>query len=132
MSETREISEEYAQIGFDLIQADDELEYIRNSGVTILYLSSDREKKSKGRLIFGECEKVPDKWKWSVPCDFTITIFEPNVERFTEEQLRILILHELLHVGIDMDGHEEKYYVVPHDIEDFTIILDRYGIGWQE
>lgn len=132
MSETREISEFYAEIGDSLIQSDEELEYIRNSGVTIIYLSSDREKKSLGRLIFAECEKVPNKWKWSVPCDFTITVFEPNVERFTEEQLQILILHELLHVGIEKDGNEEKYYVVPHDIEDFRVILDRYGIGWEE
>ena len=132
MSETREISEEYALIANGLIQTDEELEYIRNSGVCIIYLASDREKKSKGRLICGECEKVPDKCKWSVPCDFTITIFEPNVEKFTEEQLRILILHELLHVGIEMDGNEEKYYVVPHDIEDFRVILERYGVDWNE
>jgi hypothetical protein len=98
VSETRELNKHYAKIAEDLIQSDPLLEYIRDSMVTILYLSSDREKKSKGRLIFGECEKVPDKWKWSVPCDFTITVFEPNVEKFNDEQIRILLLHELMHV----------------------------------
>lgn len=132
MSESREINETYAEIGNSLIQEDEALEYLRDSQVTILYLSSDREKKSKGRLICGECEKVPDKWKWSVPCDFTITIFEPNVEHFNEDQMRILILHELLHVGIEVDGNEEKYYVVPHDVEDFKVILERYGMEWNE
>lgn len=132
MSETRELNERYTEIAEDLIQSDPLLEYIQDSGVTILYLSSDREKKSKGRLIFGECEKVPDKWKWSVPCDFTITVFEPNVEKFNEEQIRILLLHELMHVGIAMDGNEETYYVRPHDVEDFYKILERYGIGWNE
>lgn len=130
--ETREINETYAEIGNSLIQEDEALEYLRDSQVTILYLSSDREKKSKDRLICGECEKVPDKWKWSVPCDFTITVFEPNVERFTDEQMRILLLHELLHVGIEVDGNEEKYYVVPHDIEDFRVILERYGMEWNQ
>lgn len=130
--ETREINETYAEIGNSLIQEDEALEYLRDSQVTILYLSSDREKKSKGRIVGAECEKVPDKWKWSVPCDFTITVFEPNVERFTDEQMRILLLHELLHVGIERDGNEESYFTRPHDIEDFRVILERYGMEWNQ
>lgn len=130
--ETRRLSDEYAEIAMDLIRTEPELEYIRESNVEILFLASDLEKKSKKRVIFGECEKVPDKWKWSVPCDFTITIFEPNVERFTDDQIRILLFHELLHVGIEVDGNEEKYYAAPHDIEDFRTILDRYGMEWNE
>ena len=130
--ETRRLSDEYAKIAMDLIRSEPELEYIRESNVEILFLASDLEKKSKKRVIFGECEKVPDKWKWSVPCDFTITIFEPNVERFTNDQIRILLFHELLHVGIEVDGNEEKYYTAPHDIEDFRTILDRYGMEWNE
>lgn len=128
--ESRQISEEYAEIANELINEREELLYLRNSSVVIMYLGSDQMKKSKGRIIFGECEKVPDKWKWSVPCDFTITIFEPNVEHFTDEQIRILIFHELLHVGIDVDGNEEKYYICPHDIEDFRLILNEYGMEW--
>ena len=83
-----------------------------------------------GKSVFGQCEKVPDKYKWSVPCDFTITIFEPNVERFTEEQMRILILHELMHVGVLKDGNEENYFIRPHDIEDFRTIIEKYGLDW--
>ena len=128
--ESRQIREEYAEIANELIDEREELLYLRNSSVVIMYLGSDQMKKSKGRIIFGECEKVPDKWKWSVPCDFTITIFEPNVEHFTDEQIRILIFHELLHVGIDVDGNEEKYYIRPHDVEDFRLILNEYGMEW--
>ena len=128
--ESRQICEEYAEIANELINEREELLYLRNSSVIIMYLGSDQMKKSKGRIIFGECEKVPDKWKWSVPCDFTITIFEPNVEHFTDEQIRILIFHELLHVGIDVDGNEEKYYIRPHDVEDFRLILNEYGMEW--
>lgn len=128
--ESRQIREEYAEIANELINEREELLYLRNSSVVIMYLGSDQMKKSKGRIIFGECEKVPDKWKWSVPCDFTITIFEPNVEHFKDEQIRILIFHELLHVGIDVDGNEEKYYIRPHDVEDFRLILNEYGMEW--
>ena len=128
--ENRTINEEYEEIGKRLIKRDKLLRDIRNSSVRIVFLSSDHEKNSKGRIIYGECEKIPDKYKWIIPYDFAITIFEPNVERFDEKQIRILILHELLHVGIELDGNEEKYYVRPHDIEDFRVILKRYGKDW--
>ena len=131
MEENRTISEEYSKIAADLIKKEDLLSDIRQSEATIIYLSSDKEKKSKGKTVFGECEKIPDKYKWAIPCDFTITIYEPNVMGFSKEQMEILILHELLHVGIDYknDG-TEAYSIKPHDIEDFRTIIDRYGLDW--
>lgn len=128
----RTINEHYSELAFQLIKEEPALAHIRKSNVTIVYLSSEHEKKSNGRLIFGQCEKVPDKYKWAVPCDFTITVFEPNVERFSEEQLKALLFHELLHVGIRTDGNEEAYSIVPHDVEDFRVIIDRFGIDWSE
>lgn len=132
MADFRTINEHYAEVGADLIRTDSALKYIADSEVSIVYLSSEQEKKANGKLVFGQCEKVPDKYKWAVPCDFTITVFEPNVERFTDEQIRILLLHELLHIGIELDGNEEVYSITPHDIEDFRLILDRYGMDWNE
>jgi len=128
--DTRTINDGYALIAQELIDTEECLEYIRESNATIVYLSSDLEKKSKGKLVCGECEKIPEKYKWAVSCDFTITVFEPNVERFTDEQIRILLLHELLHVGIDRDGNEESYSVKPHDVEDFREVIERYGLDW--
>ena len=76
---------------------------------------------------------IRKKYKWGIPCDFTITVFEPNVEGMTDEQMRILIFHELLHVGItfNSDG-TESYFIVPHDLEDFKLIVDRYGTDWSK
>ena len=54
------------------------------------------------------------------------------MERFTDEQLEILLLHELLHIGIQWDGNEETYSIIPHDVEDFRAIIERYGIGWSD
>lgn len=129
--ENRSLNEEYSVIAADLIKNEPLLNDIKESEVTILYLSSDYEKKSKGKIVCGECEKIPDKYKWSIPADFTITIYEPNVIVFTDEQMKILLLHELLHVGIKFtDGGEESYFVRPHDIEDFRHIIDKYGLDW--
>ena len=130
--DNRAISEAYAQIGNELIQNEPDLAYIKESRATIMYLSSEHEKRENGKAVLGQCEKVPDKYRWSIPCDYTITIFEPNVERLTDEQMRILIMHELLHIKIIVDGNDEKYGIQPHDVADFRQIIDRYGLDWSE
>lgn len=131
MEETRSINEEYSKIGMELIKSEELLSDIRQSEATIIYLSSDKEKKSKNKLVLGECEKINPKYKWAIPCDFTITIYEPNVIALSDEQMRILIFHELLHVGIEyLNDGSEKYSVKPHDVEEFRAIIDRFGIDW--
>ena len=126
MSDTRQISEKYAEIGAELIATEPRLFDVRNSDVRILFLSSELEKVQNTKVVFAQCEKVPEKYKWAVPADFCIVVFEPNVEQFTDEQIRILLFHELLHVGIDGDS----FFVRPHDIEDFRCIIDRFGLDW--
>jgi hypothetical protein len=129
--DTRTINEEYAKIGRELIETEEALVDIANSQATIIFLSSEHKKAGKGKVIHAECEKVSEKYKWGIPCDFTITVFEPNVEGFTEEQMRILLFHELLHIGIDFrDDGTEDYSIRPHDLEDFKLIIDRYGTDW--
>ena len=131
--DSRKINEHYAEIGKELIETEDALVDIANSNATIIYLSSEHKKTAGGKIIHAECEKISEKYKWGIPCDFTITVFEPNIEGFSEEQLRILIFHELLHVKIDFkeDG-SEGYSTNPHDLEDFKLIIDRYGTEWDK
>lgn len=129
--DNRQIREEYAEIAAKVIEEEPLLTDIANSHATIVYLGSDNPKTSKGKMIFAECEKIADKNKWAIPCDFTITVFEPNTVDFTPEQMRILLFHELLHVGIEFtDDGQEKYSIRPHDYEDFKEIIDRYGTEW--
>ena len=97
----RIISDDYTEIGHELIETEPELKELKESGLTIIFLASEDEKKKVGKLIFGQCEKVSEKYKWGIPCDFTITVFEPNVEDFTDDQIRILLFHELLHIGFN-------------------------------
>jgi hypothetical protein len=131
--ETRMIREEYAEMAKRIIDEEPLLTDIANSHATIIYLGSDNPKTGKGKTIYAECEKVQDKNKWAIPCDFTITVYEPNTVGFTEDQMRILLFHELLHVKIEFteDG-QEKYGINPHDYEDFKVIIDRYGTEWSE
>ena len=130
--EHRQINENYQRIAEDLIQNEPELAYIKDSRVRIAYLESDQAKKADAdKLVLGECEKVAAKNKWAINYDFTITLFRNNLIGLTLDQIRIVLFHELLHVGIEpgADG-DEIYSVVKHDLEDFKTIIDRFGTDW--
>ena len=131
MAETRTLSERYAELAQSLVDTEPLLAPIRDSHATICYLGSDRAKRSRGRAVFGECERVAEKNKWAIPADFLIVVYEPNCGGMDDEHLSRLLLHELLHVGVDAkeDG-EERYYVRPHDLEDFRECVDRWGADW--
>jgi len=117
-----------------LIRSRPDLEELRNSNCKIAYLSSQQEKKKGNgqKLICGECIKVSDSMQWICPYDFMIVIYEPNVAQFTEEQIEILLWHELKHIGFKPDSEEEEYYIVPHDYEEFREIIDECGLEWNE
>ena len=123
-------SKEYAELAEEVINEHEDLQWIKDAGISIGYLGSDKEKKSKQRAVLGECIKVKDLYKAYIPHDFLIVIYEPNTQELTEEQLKILLYHELLHVGMNDSGTETRYVVNPHDVEDFRAVLDRYGMDW--
>lgn len=130
--EHRVINENYKAIAEHLIETEPDLSYIKDSRVRIAYLESDQSKKAdKDKLVLGECEKVAAKNRWAIDYDFTITLFKNNLIGLTEIQVEHVMFHELLHVGIELgsDG-DEIYNVRKHDLEDFKIIIDKYGTDW--
>ena len=133
MAESRVPNKRYEEIGRELVETEPALAHIRGSEARIVYLSSDAERKSGGRPVLGQCERVPGKWKWAVPADFAVTLFEPNVRGLDDERIRIVIYHELLHVGIEpkKDGGE-SHQILPHDVEDFLAVVERFGLRWAE
>lgn len=130
--EHRQINENYQRIAESLIDTEQDLAYIKDSRVRIAYLESDQAKKADAdKLVLGECEKVAAKNKWAINYDFTITLFKNNLVGLSADQIRIVMFHELLHVGIEPgpDG-DENYSVRKHDLEDFKLIIDKYGTDW--
>ena len=126
----RDICLEYIDIAERLIDTDPDLLYIKNSDCRYTVTQSDRAKTVSGAQILGECETVPSKYAFLIPYDFIITIYEKNIEELDQEQLEILIKHELLHIGIEYKSDKEKYYIAPHDIEDFYAIINKHGLQW--
>ena len=117
-------------IAQNLIRTREELSYITDFKIRIAYLACDSEKKSNRRIILADCTQVSPIYEWCCDYDFFITVYEPNVEQLTDEQIKILILHELYHIGVDNDGDEPKFYCKPHDVEEFDRIVDEYGLYW--
>lgn len=122
----------YGRIARRLIRVLPEFIDLAESDVRIAYLSSQKEKKRNHKIIFAECHKVDEKYDWCCKYDFFIVVYEPNVIDFSDKQIEILIRHELHHVGIDYDGEEIKYYVVPHDVEEFWEIINEHGLNWSD
>ena len=96
-------------------------------GIKIDYCVSDLLKTSKGKTVFGECHKVKPLYKAYIPYDFIIVIYDQAIPMMTEKQKRILMLHELMHVGVDTKGDPK---IIPHDVEDFASILKEFGMDW--
>ena len=125
-----EISEKYAALAAVVIEEHEDLHWLRQSDIDIGYAGSDVEKKRGGKYVLGECHLVPDPWTAWCPHDFAIVIYEPNIEGMSEDQLKILLYHELLHVDMDERNGKPVYKIRPHDVEEFREIIDKYGIDW--
>lgn len=129
--ETRVESKVLEAIGQRLIATELQFNDLNNSRVRIKYLQSDVAKKSGPKTVFGDCEKIPNKYKWAIPADFAITVYMPNCEHMSDEQLEMLIFHELLHIGVEFKANgNEEYRIIPHDLEDFKVVIEKYGTDW--
>ena len=127
MSEVCERSKELRQLGRQVLRDRPDLAWIREAKIRIGYAMSSKDKKKDDRIIFAECYKVKPLWQAFIPYDFVIVFYEPNVMMMDHDQREILMYHELLHIGMEDSGHLK---IRPHDIEDFRVILDEYGMDW--
>lgn len=114
-------SEELEKLAAEVLEDYD----LEAEGVDILYLVSGKSKRSKGKVCFADTEKIKPKVRSFVPYDFIITFYADS-QYLSRKAKRILMLHELRHVG--WDG--EKTYIIHHDVEDFRGIVETYGLDW--
>lgn len=121
-----EIADDLKILAETLIEALPELRTIRDYNPKISYLRSHEQKKSKGKTVFAECRIIKGIYTAYLPFDFIITFYNPSICGMTDNQLKILMLHELKHIGVDLKG----FMIIPHDIEDFSDIITRYGMDW--
>ena len=123
-------SEEYTDLAYEVIKEQNTLYWILATGARIICIESSRDKKSDGKIVFGECIKVEEVYQVFCPYDFIIVIYAPNVHHMSKEQKKILIYHELLHCDFNETKKGLRFKTKPHDIEDFREIIDKYGLDW--
>ena len=114
-------------IAEDVIHTVEDLAFI--DGVAVVYLTCDKKKMKDGHAVYGECIKVTEMYGAISGYDFAIVIYTPNCEGFDDNKMKILVEHELRHIGFDGD---KKLYIVPHDvvIGEFEAIRQKYGVDW--
>lgn len=94
-----------------------------------------KEAQKTGAMVaLGGVSKISDKLKFFVPYDFIVWISKEDYNQMDGDQRKALIDHQLYHCGKHGNG---KYFIRPHNIEEFTPIIERYrnatGVGrWVE
>lgn len=121
------VSPEMQEIAEKVIEENDELKHLRGGEVRIGYQLGNGQKKHGDMYVFGDCTKASSKTKAFSNVDFVITFYEPNVRDLTDWQLERLMFHELLHVGY---GGEDVCSVNPHDVADFRLCIEKWGLDW--
>lgn len=121
-----EVSPELQLLGKAVIAGMPELAYIQAYDIRVGFVLSYESKVKNGKIVMADCRKVTGPYKAYLPFDFIVTFYEPNMAYMTDNQKKVLMLHELKHAGIGPKGLRME----PHDIEDFENILTRYGLRW--
>lgn len=122
-----EPSQELRRLGDKIIKSFSEFAFIKEWNIKIGYVIS-LEKKQGEKTTYADCRKVSEVYRAYLPYDFIITFYERNTGFLNENQLKVLMYHELKHIGMGDRGLK----IVPHDKEDFKDILERYGLDWNE
>lgn len=120
-----EVSRSLKMLADKIIKKYSEFSFIKEWNVKIGYVIS-HEKKNGEKITYADCRKVPVVYKAYLPFDFIITFYEYNTDALNENQLKVLMYHELKHITMGERGLKLR----PHDIEDFNSILDTYGLDW--
>lgn len=121
-----EFSHKYKALADEIIRDNPDLSFIGD--IPVAFLSCDKKKLSHGHEVQGECIKISEMYRILSDYAFCIVVYEPCCVGFSDLQFKILIEHELRHVGLKRN----KFFIVPHDYEhgEFDAIINKYGEHW--
>lgn len=122
-----QIDDELKALATKVIANRKDLKRLDTPECRVAYLYSDKEKKSHGKAVYADTEKVSEKVKTLTPYDFIVTFYRPSCAGLSAEKMEILMHHELKHIGFEPG---KPCYIVPHDVEDFSDIIDEHGMNW--
>jgi hypothetical protein len=111
-----------------LVQAVIEQHHPDLAGARIGVLMRETAPKVGGiRRIYGKARKVSAEQYPFMPYDFVIWFAEDVWAELNGLQRRALVDHELCHCTVTP---EEEARIQRHDMEEFYVIIERYGFWW--
>lgn len=106
-------------------------------GQRVEYVFVDTIPNKGGKQVWGTMRKISslpaylafagDADSEDVPPFFCMVITKPVWEQLPDKSKVALVDHELCHATLE----EDKLKVAPHDLEEFTAIVERYGL-WRK
>ena len=79
----------------------------------------------------GRCIRSGKQLKHFSNYDYIIEISQEFWDNVSDKTKQILILHEVLHINIKYKKDGTQIYALnPHDIEDFSKLISKYGVDW--
>jgi len=101
----------------------DHHEHLHDARICFVYRSE--ESTNKGRAEYASVQLIQPKLQPFLEYDFLIWIAKDFWEAKPTAQIRAALDHVLYHCGRDGEG---RWYIRPHDVEDFVECIQRYGI----
>jgi len=100
-------------------------EWVGRENIAYVLSYEPKVVRAGNKTVYADCCKVKPPFRAFMDYQYVITVYEPHVAYMSEAQMALLMWHELKHVPIC-----GKF--VPHDVEDFSAIVEGYGIHWSE
>ncbi len=121
-----EVNNGLKELADQIINRYTHLYFIKEFEIKVGYVSCQEAKQDRSKIINAECIKVKPWMKAYLPYDYIIVFYEPNIFHMTQNQRKILLMHELQHIEVGPKGLKIRL----HDTEDFNNIVGEYGLNW--
>lgn len=90
----------------------------------ILYVFLD-----KSKTFWAKCQLASALQQFASGYQYVIQFNNEAWQNLTDLQREALVFHELLHIFYDSE--KDKYSLAKHDVEEFSLVIRKYGL-WRE
>lgn len=96
----------------------------------VYYGFRNKHTKSNGKPVGGYCRKQSDEQKSMHGYDYSITLAADIWSAANQRLREAILLHECCHIGekYDEKTDESSFITNPHDLEEFAIVVEVYGL----
>lgn len=124
-----QISDDIRAIADDLIKNESVLQSADLGAAKIEYLLVFPQ---ISKFVAGRCYRANKHVKFFNDIDYVIEISGELWHQLDEETMKLLILHELMHIKVEYNEKKQTYQfkLKDHDVKDFSYIISKYGIDW--